>query len=436
MILSKKQTIALDYLEDGLTKELLFGGSAGGGKSILGCYWQLKNRLRYPGTRGLIGRAKLKTLKETTLNSFFDVCKMQGIKPDVHFKFNSQSGLIKFYNGSEILLKDLFAYPSDPNFDELGSLEITDVFIDEANQVTAKAKQIVRSRIRYKLDENNLLPKMLMTCNPAKNWTYSEFYKPDKENNLPSHKRFIQSLVTDNPNISSTYIDNLKQLDRASKERLLHGNWDYDDDPSSMVDYDAICDLFTNTHVVGGKKYISADLAMQGRDRFIAGHWDGLIGHIDIDMEKSTGREIELSLRKLKTEKKVGNSNIVADSDGLGNYLESYIRNIRAFHGNKRPTVKEFANIKSQCAYKLAEYINQRKILLICSADQEERVKEELSICLKRDKIDADENKKRIIPKDKMKEQLGRSPDYLDYLIMRMIFEVREKRGLSSGNRL
>ena len=43
--LNKKQTIALDYLEDSTTEEVLFGGAAGPGKSLLGCYWQLKNRL-------------------------------------------------------------------------------------------------------------------------------------------------------------------------------------------------------------------------------------------------------------------------------------------------------------------------------------------------------------------------------------------------------
>ena len=80
MKLSIKQTIALDYLEDDTTKEVGYGGGAGGGKSILGCYWQLKNRLKYPDTRGLIGRASLKTLKETTLQSFFFVANAQGLK--------------------------------------------------------------------------------------------------------------------------------------------------------------------------------------------------------------------------------------------------------------------------------------------------------------------------------------------------------------------
>ena len=432
MKLSKKQTIAIDYLEDNGTKELLFGGSAGGGKSILGCYWLIKNSLKYPRTRWLMGRANAKTLKETTYQSFLKVCNLQGLKANTHFTVTAANhkeypNSILFFNGSVIMMRDLKYYPSDPEFDELGSLEITGAFIDEANQIINKAKQIVRSRIRHDLKENGLIPKMLMTCNPAKNWTYSEFYKPSKEGSLPRNKTFIQSLVTDNPKIDPSYIENLRQLDKASKERLLYGNWDYDDDPSALCGYDVITDLFTNDHVTGGEKYISADLAMQGRDKFIAGSWDGLKCTIEIDQAKSGGRSIELSLKQLKIDKKVGNSNIVADSDGLGNYIESYIENIYAFHGNKRAEDDQYANIKSECGFKLAELINQRKIKINCTVEQRESIKEEISVCLKRDKIDADNQKKRLISKEKMKELLGHSPDYLDMLLMRMVYEIEEE---------
>jgi phage terminase large subunit len=84
---------------------------------------------------------------------------MQGLKAETHYRYNQQSNTISFPNGSQILLKDLFLYPSDPNFDELGSLEITDAFIDECNQTVEKAFNVVKSRIRYKLDENNLYLK-------------------------------------------------------------------------------------------------------------------------------------------------------------------------------------------------------------------------------------------------------------------------------------
>ena len=117
MHLTKKQTRAIDFLEDDQTTELLYGGGAGGGKSALGCYWQIKRRLRYPGTRGLIGRSELKTLKETTLKTFFEVASMQGLRPDVHYNYNRTDSVITFFNGSEILLKDLKLYPTDPDFD-------------------------------------------------------------------------------------------------------------------------------------------------------------------------------------------------------------------------------------------------------------------------------------------------------------------------------
>ena len=142
----------------------------GGGKSALGCYWLIKNCLKYKGTRWVMGRASLKTLKETTLNSFYDIAKIQGLKMGEHYFFNAQANIITFFNGSTILLKDLFSYPSDPNFDELGSLEITGAFVDECNQISEKAWNILMSRIRYKLDENGLIPKILGTCNPSKGY--------------------------------------------------------------------------------------------------------------------------------------------------------------------------------------------------------------------------------------------------------------------------
>ena len=53
-----------------------------------------------------------------------------------------------FSNGCMVVLMDLNENPSDPNFDRLGSTEYTGFFIDEAQEVSAKAKQIVTSRLR------------------------------------------------------------------------------------------------------------------------------------------------------------------------------------------------------------------------------------------------------------------------------------------------
>src|SRR5688572_23422807 len=148
--LLEKQQHAVYFLKDDITEEVLYGGAAGGGKSALGCLWLIEMCQKYPGTRWLMGRSKLKTLKETTLNTFFELATL--LKLGGQFNYKSAEHIIHWKNGSEIILKDLFLYPSDPNFDSLGSLEITGAFIDECSQVAYPAWQIVKSRIRYKLN--------------------------------------------------------------------------------------------------------------------------------------------------------------------------------------------------------------------------------------------------------------------------------------------
>lgn len=426
MELNDKQTVALDLLEDDITEEITYGGAAGGGKSILGCYFTLKQAHKYAETRWLIGRESLTTLKETTLISFFKVCKLQGLKANIHYKYyDNPKNYISFPNGSVILLKDLGYYPQDPDFDELGSLELTGAFVDEAPQIKVKAKNVLRSRIRHMVSHYGLKPKCLYGCNPSKGWLYSEFYKPYKEGTLSKDKAFVQAFADDNPDIDKTYRANLLKLPKNLKERLLFGNWEYDDDPTALCDFDAICDCFTNAYTLDGEKAISADLAMQGRDRFIAGYWSGMCVVIEIDKPLAKGKEIERDVKNLMNKYQVGHSQTIVDSDGMGSYLESYLEGIKEFHaGSRAANPEEFANLKSECAYKLAEMINNRRLKIVCTPEQKEIITEELGV-LKADNVNADERKKKIIKKDKMKELLGHSPDYLDMLLMRMYFELQ-----------
>lgn len=439
MRLNIKQTQALDYLEDDITEEVLFGGAAGPGKSALGCYWQIKRRLKYKGSRGFIGRAVFKTLKDTTLKTFFEIAAMQGLKRGSHYDLTSSQdkenpNSIVFKNGSLIFLRDLFLYPSDENFDELGSLEITDAFIDECSQVVAKAKDILKVRIRYGLDKWNLIPKILFATNPTKNWAYLQFYRANKDNSLPDYRKFVQAFAWDNPDYPKSSLDSLRNMpDGPEKQRLYFGNWDFSDDPTALCDYDAILDMFTNHIEPTGEKTISADLAMQGRDRFIAAPWDGLICYLSkgVDKLKSTGKEIEEDLKMLMMKNEIGHSQTVVDSDGMGAYLESYLTGIKEFHGVAQAVNKiEFANLKSECGYKLAEFTNKRKIKIICSEEQKFRIILEMGV-LKSKSVDTDETRKRIIKKEDMKEQLGHSPDYLDFLIMNMMFHVQPQFQIS-----
>ena len=427
MKLLLKQEHAVYYLKDNVTKEVLFGGAAGGGKSALGVLWLIEQCQAYPKTRWLMGRSKLKTLKETTLNTFFELTS--SLKLSKEYNYNAQTGVITWNNGSEILLKDLYSYPADPNFDSLGSLEITGAFIDECNQISFKAWQIVTSRIRYKLIEYGLTPKILGTCNPAKNWTYSKFYIPTANGTITETRRFIQSLPTDNPNLPFSYLESLLALDENSKQRLYYGNWEFDNDPARLIDFEKIQNIFTNDFVDAGDMFISADIARYGSDKMVIMVWSGFRVMEIYSLEKSSITETAEAIKMLMSKYKVPLSNVIADEDGVGGGVVDIVK-CKGFVNNSKPLKEEsinveYQNLKTQCYYKLAELIQSNKIYVDChNADIQDTISKELEQ-VKRDKIDQD-GKLRILPKEKVKELIGHSPDYSDALAMRVYFELKE----------
>jgi phage terminase large subunit len=436
--LTEKQTKAFDYLEDKTTKEILFGGSAGSAKSFTGCLWQLLRRLAHPNTRGLIGRAKLTDLKNTTLMTFFEVANMLGVSHK--FKYNAQNNRILFNNGSIIFLKDLFLYPSDPEFVSLGSMEITDCFIDEAGDVCEKAYTILRTRIRYNLI--NGVPKMALGANPAQNWLYREFYKPFKDGTLPNDRKFVPSTARENKYIPHEYLVSLDKLKGIDRERLRNGNWDYEDDNTVMIPYDAILGMFGFEYAERGQKYISADIATSGADLFVVGVWDGL-QLLDVTVRpKCEADEILNIIKDLADKHQVPYRNIVFDGDGVGGYLRGFLRRSYKFNNGSSPIIakkkqsvgylmkKSFitpdhTNLKTQCAYKLADLASNGEIGITLTntiRKYQDRIQSELQQ-LKRDKVDND-SKLYIISKEQMKENLAHSPDFLDMMIMRMVFEL------------
>lgn len=416
------QAEAIEYLFDKTTTEVLFGGAAGGGKSWVGCSWLILMCLKYPKTRYLMGRSKLDSLKKTTLNTFLEVCEAWGLKANKHYNFNGGSNVIKFYNKSEIMLKDLFLYPSDRNFDNLGSLEITGAFIDEANQITEKAKNIVASRMRYKLDDYGLIPKMLMTCNPAKNWVYTQYYRPSKEGKQKPYRKFIQSLVDDNEFISKYYKTQLETLDELSKQRLLFGNWEYDASKDNLIEYDAIINMFAQKGIEG-QKFISCDVARFGSDKTVIMYWEGLHIKTIRTLLKSAVNDVVDEVRQLQQTNGVPLRHIIIDEDGVGGGAKDFLR-CQGFTNNARALKGEnYQNLKTQCYYKLAELINKGQIGITCpDINVKNHIIEE---CEQVRTKDADkDNKLQIVPKEIVKDIIGRSPDYSDALAMRMYYEI------------
>ncbi|MDF7813619.1 phage terminase large subunit [Hymenobacter sp. YC55] len=230
---SWKQHLAWQALEDDTTEEVMYGGAAGGGKSFLGASWKIYRRLRYPGSRGVTARTRLIDIKESTLVTYFKVLAAWGLVMGKDYWYKSRSGApeaLVFANGSREIFKELAYSPSDEDYQRLGSLEITDCWIEEANDgVPEKGADIIKSRIRWMLPEFGLIPKLLVTCNPGYTWVRLK-YVYDADNNpveLKPYQKVIQALVTDNPDKAfvATYKKSLEQLKDYDRQRLLGGDW-------------------------------------------------------------------------------------------------------------------------------------------------------------------------------------------------------------------
>jgi len=416
-----------------------WGSLVGGGKSWLGCEWLLTQCYFYPGTKWFIGREELSRLKKSTFVTFTKVCAYHKI-PDTDWKLNGQDNYIEFTNGSRIDLLDLAMKPSDPLYERYGSSEYTGGWIEEAGETNYMAFDVLKSRLgRHMNKEYEIKSKMLMTCNPKKNWLYKLVYKPFKEGTLDPKWAFIQSLYSDNPFTADEYGENLSEItDNATRQRLMHGNWEYDDDDNAMLTYDDIIDCFTNVAEHGNKYYV-ADIARYGGDRIVKGKWNGFHCY-NISWNQKQGLDTTITqIRDDLINEQIPYSHCVVDDDGVGGGVTDMLGGVKGFVNNSSPMdiggIKQnYQHLKAQCAYELARLIKLHKIKITVEDETTKNlIIEELEV-LRRKDSDKD-GKLKIIPKEEMKEVLGRSPDFLDMLIMRMYFQFKNTtvRPLSGG---
>jgi len=209
----------IDALLD-FRKELLFGGSAGGGKSD----YLLMAALQFveqPNYNAIIFR-----------RTYSDLSLPEGLIPrshewlthtpaqykqDLHqWKFPSGSTLTFGYLESE---SHIYRYKSS-SFSFIGFEELTEFPIE-------RFYTYLFSRMRKSTDSKIPL-RMRATTNPdgpGAEWVYERF-KPDDPQPLENGRRFLSSKLYDNPHIDQeSYIANLEETDPVTRMQLQEGVW-------------------------------------------------------------------------------------------------------------------------------------------------------------------------------------------------------------------
>jgi hypothetical protein len=435
----KQKQCARDWT-DNTVSDIVYGGSKGSAKSFTGCSLIFGDAFIYPETHYFVARKNLNDIRKFTIPSIHEVLQLWNVGPE-YYKYNGQDNYFELYNKSKVFLLDAKYLPSDPHFYRFGSMQMTRGWIEEAGEFTKEAKNNLQASIgRWKNDLYGINGKLLQTCNPSKNYLYSDYYKPNKEGTLEHWKKFIQALPTDNKMLSKEYLQNLERILSANeKQRLLLGNWEYDDNPNALCEYDSIIGMFSNDQLYQEskveKKYITADVARFGSDKAIVAVWKGwcLIECYVFDKSKTT--QIQDCINAQRMKHGISKSHCIADEDGVGGGVVDNC-GIKGFVNNSTPIDEglkdkpNYQNLQAQCLVRFAKRVNEDGVFFMAeiSDKHKEEIIEEMET-IESYKTDID-GKLKVIPKEKVKERIGRSPDWRDVLMMREWFELKP---VSSG---
>lgn len=461
------------------------GGGAGCGKTHAALIKPLRHILNVPGYNPVFFRKTYSQIKNT--GGLWDAST--GIYPYLDAKPVEGAAKWSFINGNKISFSHL--QHEKNKFDHQGA-EYPLIIFDELTHFS-------ESQFFYLLSRNRstcgIKPQTIATCNPDPDsfvarlvewWIDSDtgfpipersgvkrYFMKDEDTmiwgntkdevkkqceylfkNIPesSHDHYVKSitfvpgLINENQKlleVNPQYLANLMAQDEETKSRLLHGNWKIRSDKSSLFDWEAINDTFTNFYQGGDTKYITCDAARYGRDFCVIMVWKGWeLLHTSV-LKKSDVHDIIAEVEWARQHFSVSKSNTLIDADGVG--ADTVKQGAyKGFKGGGKPTKKEkYTNLKTQCYYKLAEEnINIANIKLNVNnanvkidgifgnkikigaelKDIRDLIIEDLR-AIKRLGDDIDGNKA-INNKDQQKVILGRSPDFGDSIMMRKSFDI------------
>ena len=483
MKLSRKQLQGLQLFQRPEVTTICFGGGAGGAKSTLLCFAAIYTCTNYPGIKWGLFRRTMSNMKKTLYPTMLEMLNLMGLIQDVDYYDRVMSyGTLTFKNGSIIEFNELEWRPSDPQMAYIGGREYTYAGIDEAGEIVEKAFNTVQSRIgRCKNEEYKLVPKLIITCNPSSNFLKDRFYKPyemsqdetkttegyamwedgtywdyETDSYKPAYSCFVRSTAFDNPFLDKNYIPTLMKQPPSERRRLLGGDWNFNSNEDSLfpvellqkamvydlpeIEYKDIRDergILTKNDVTSEKykvpifkKFIGVDVADKGKDRTVVSLIDNNV-LVDqrvldigrIDPESPISRIYADKLEQYATNHgftKNYAKNIWVEDNGVGAGLRDMMRT----KGWAITAYTATAQKRSENYYQLYKDLDNLEINIYNKAEGIDELFRELGVHT----YQTVNQKPVVVKKEKIKQELGRSPDLADSFMI-----ANAARHLGSG---
>ena len=252
------------------------------------------------------------------------------------------------------------------------------------------------------------------------------------------------------------YIGSLMALPEADRLRLLDGCWKHKEGEDQLFPWASLEDLFTNDFISDNvgfhDRFITADVALEGADTFVVMVWYGWVVKEIMMYEKTNSTMVLQILRETASRHSVMGRNIAYDRDGVGDYISGFLKSSFGFRGNAQPmevtdpaimqgvrqsglksSLKpEYDNLRAQVYYEAGAAVESAEVYVEHANEfMMKRLKEELQATRKA--TPSSRGKLRVIPKDRVKETIRRSPDLADAFVMRWVFKYRKVRRAASS---
>ena len=221
--LTHKQTQAFKEVMSNKYNFILYGGAIRGGKS----YWLLITFIflasKYSGSRWVIIRESLQTLKRTTFVTWNKLLA-QGLDKEI-IHINNDTHTYTFKNGSQIIFMGE-NYNDDKDLTRFAGLECNGFGADEINELQEDTLDKMIERAGTWFIQSAPKPIVLATCNPSAGWVKDRVYEPYVKGHLINSWLYIPARVTDNLHIPKEFLLSLKEnLTPIKYRRVVEGDW-------------------------------------------------------------------------------------------------------------------------------------------------------------------------------------------------------------------
>lgn len=331
------------------------------------------------------------------------------------YRMNDSELIIYCPTGAEIHFK------TAEKPDNLYGEDVYSIVFDEAPRAKVEAYHALRSTITATMGKM----KLIGNFGGISNWVH-QFKDRAKED--PEYAYFkvtcwdaVREGIIEEKEVLQAKADLPKKVFAALYEA------EEIEDEGQLITNDAIRALFNNDHIETGVRYITADIARLGSDKTVIVAWSGFRAVYINTIDYSTIPECVRAIERVQGLYNVDNNNTIVDEDGVGGGVKDYL-SCRGFVNNSKAVKikgkeENFANLKTQCYWKLAEMINKGQMYVDCGQEEKKLLTEELEWVRLPKEIDT--AKINLLSKDKVKDNIGRSPDYSDAIMMRMYFSLK-----------